>query len=117
MTQRRVLVMHEEPAVCAYLKDLLKYFGYEVDCVLSCKAAIERLPVQTYDVLLLDTAMSDGNGTRIITWLKEHVRRDRVILMNDPLKHSKWMDLGEASTLTKPVQPSDLKRILQMAAC
>jgi CheY-like chemotaxis protein len=38
-SKQSVLVVDDEPNVCAYLKDLLVYYGYEAACAHSCRKA------------------------------------------------------------------------------
>jgi two-component system nitrogen regulation response regulator NtrX len=113
---KNVLVIDDEPDVCAYLKDLLKYFGYEVSFALSCKDAIDHLKQQPYTAVLLDMHMGGESGEVVLRWLRSLGRNDPVIMMSAMPHYQMRIDLifkGAAELLGKPVQPTQLHQVLQ----
>ena len=117
-TDKQILIMDDDPHVCDYLTDLIHYFGLEVECVHACDSALHRLKEKTYDALLLDRWMEDGQGDAILDWLRENRREERAIIMSVLADYDMWMELmdkGAVDLLSKPVQPAQLKRALQLA--
>jgi len=114
-SKRSVLVVDDEPNVCAYLKDLLEYFGYEVALAYSCRKAFEQLKARTFDCLLLDLYMKNDCGETVLRWLRAQGRSDAVVMMSTMPDHELRMELilqGACNVLAKPVQPTQLRQVL-----
>jgi DNA-binding NtrC family response regulator len=117
-THESILVMDDDPHVCDYLKDILEYFGYEVECVQSCSGAMQELKHRSFDGLLLDIWMDDGRGDGILDWLRERGQMVPVVMMSGLADHDLWVDLinrGAADLIPKPIAPDQLRRILKLA--
>jgi CheY-like chemotaxis protein len=113
---KTVLIIDDEPSVCAYLKDLLEYFGYEVAFALTCREAIDNLKQHPYDCLLLDLYMKNESGEAVLRWLRSMGRTDPVIMMCSMPHYELRLDMifkGAADLLGKPVQPTQLRQVLQ----
>ena len=61
---KRILVVEDEPIIAGLLSDMLMADGHEVDAVNTGRAALERLAVQDYDLIVSDLRMPvlDGRG-------------------------------------------------------
>jgi CheY-like chemotaxis protein len=61
---KRILVVEDEPIIAGLLSDMLMADGHEVDAVNTGRAALERLAVQAYDLIVSDLRMPvlDGRG-------------------------------------------------------
>lgn len=113
-----ILIMDDDPYIRAYLADVLRHFGFEVDQAGSCQGVIRRLEKRSYDGLLLDQWAGDGCGEQVLDWLRRSGREEPVIMMSALADYDLWIKLmnkGVADLLAKPVQPSQLKRSLQLA--
>ena len=116
--QKQILLMDDDPHVCAYLEDLLRYYGYGVDCAQSCKAARKRVETRAYDGYLMDLWMADGRGDQMLDWLREQGHAEPVVMMSGLADYDLWIDLvnkGAADLIPKPIQPAQLKRVLELA--
>jgi DNA-binding response OmpR family regulator len=67
----RVLLVEDEPKVAAVISDILKFNGFTADSVGTLEDASESVAVVTYDAVLLDRKLPDGDG---LHWLR-HRRR------------------------------------------
>ena len=67
----RVLLVEDEPKVAAVISDILKFHGFTADSVGTLEDASESVAVVTYDAILLDRKLPDGDG---LHWLR-HRRR------------------------------------------
>ncbi len=116
-SKRKILIINEETSVCDYLRDLLTYFGYAVDCARSCQGSINLLQLNQYNAVIMDTWLEDGSSEKVARWLKAQNRSDRIILISDPMEYSMWFDvLGSKTTVRKPIKPSELQRALHCVA-
>lgn len=112
---KSILIVDDEPNVCAYLKDLLDYFGYETAFALTCKEAINHLKQRAYDCVLIDMYMRNESGEVVLRWLRSMGRTDPVIMMCSMPHYEMRIDLifkGAADLLGKPVQPTQLRQVL-----
>ena len=61
MPRGQILVVDDEPSILSTLKKALSLEGYTVDVVGGVTLAAERVAKKSYDVLLLDVSLPDGN--------------------------------------------------------
>lgn len=112
---KSVFIIDDEPNVCAYLKDLLDYFGYETAFALTGKEAINVLKQRTFDCVLLDMYMRNESGEVVLRWLRSMGRTDPVIMMCSMPHYEMRIDLifkGASDLLGKPIQPTQLRQVL-----
>lgn len=115
---KSILLMEEDAPSGAFLADLIRYYGMDVECVDSCAAAMNRLTESAYDGLVLNMWMADGTGRDLLTWLRANGRQEPVVVMSEDADYDQWIDLvnrGASDLLPKPVDPHQFKRALQMA--
>lgn len=115
-SQKSILIVDDEPNVCAYLKDLLDYFGYDTSFALTCKEAIAALKQRAFDCLLVDMYMRNESGEVVLRWLRSMGRTDPVIMLCSMPHYEMRIDLifkGASDLLGKPVQPTQLRQVLQ----
>ncbi len=70
MARGQVLVVDDEPSILGTLKKALSLEGYGVEVAGGIKIAEERLAKKTFDVVLLDVAMPDGDGLDLLGRMK-----------------------------------------------
>lgn len=115
---KQILVMDDDPCACACLSDMIRFYGFTVECVSSCQSARHRLGEKKYDGLLLDLWMPDGTGGELLTWLRANGRNEPVVVMSEDADYDQYIDLvnkGAADLIPKPVESKPLKRALQLA--
>ena len=61
-----VMVLDDEPIVCARLKDLLSKNGYEVEVYTESSEALQRLKDKTFDVVVTDLKMRGPSGLDVL---------------------------------------------------
>jgi DNA-binding NtrC family response regulator len=66
MPRGSVLVVDDEPAILSTLKTALSLEGYAVDVAGGVAVAEEKLRRRSYDLLLLDVALPDGDGVSLL---------------------------------------------------
>ncbi len=116
----RILIAEDVPTNQMIMRDLLESLGVTVSLATNGRLAIEALnaAASAFDLILMDIQMPDMDGleaTRLIR--KGSVRPDIPIiaLTAHALEHErqKAIDAGMNDFLTKPIDPSQLIRIIQ----
>ena len=67
--QPTLLVVDDEPVLLAVMADLFRELGYTSTPVESGNAAIARLDLEDFDVIVADWHMDDGNGGDLFRWI------------------------------------------------
>jgi DNA-binding NtrC family response regulator len=81
MPRAHVLVVDDEPSILSTLKQALTLEGYAVDVAGGVGVATERLARRSYDVILLDVALPDGDGIDLLATLRGKGATDTQVLM------------------------------------
>lgn len=79
--QVKVLVVDDEREVCNFFRFLLAERGYQVVTAQSGKEVTAKLPLQSYDLALVDLRLPDTDGIKILDQIKSVQRQCRVIIM------------------------------------
>jgi DNA-binding response OmpR family regulator len=106
VTQKRVLVVDDEPQLGAMLAEFLGREGYDVDIAPSVVEAQRRLAAQTYDLVIVDWKLPDGDGISIAAWASE--LGAKTIVMSGYLSHLPGGHAQGHETLMKPFDLDDL---------
>jgi len=100
----------------------LSLFSYEVTCnrrrkvAANYQEAVAKLNVYSYDVILLDIMLPDGNGLDVLHFLKEEQSEAGILIIS--AKNSlddkvQGLELGADDYLTKPFHLSELNARLK----
>jgi len=66
----KILIVDDEPRMCASLKTLLSDHGYEIHTSNSGKKAVEYVSKNNFDLVLLDMIMPDMGGHQVMDHIK-----------------------------------------------
>ncbi len=81
MAFEKILVLDDEPVIARSLRNLLQKKGYTVICAGSIAEAEEQLARESFDLLLLDVHLPDGDGTTLLQKLKGTPEAPMVIMI------------------------------------
>jgi DNA-binding response OmpR family regulator len=105
--------------------DYLRGHGFEVDSAGSLKAGRDLLRHGSYDALLLDLMLPDGDGLDLTRELRAEPRTRRLPLLmltarGEPMDRIVGLEIGADDYLPKPFEPRELlarvKALLRRAA-
>jgi DNA-binding NtrC family response regulator len=116
MPRGQILVVDDEPSILNTLKKALSLEGYSVDVAGGVGLAEERLGKKSYDVLLLDVSLPDGNGVELLEKLRAAGVETPVIMMSGHATIDtavKATRLGALDFLEKPVSTDRLLVVLE----
>jgi len=112
----RVLVADDEPSVRELLAKTLALAEYDVDVAIDGRAAVERLRVLSYDLLITDLKMPGADGLTVIREARRLKADIPIIIITGFSSEASAIEaanLGVSGYLTKPFR---VPRVLSVAA-
>lgn len=112
------LIIDDEMSIRTTLTILLRDEGYLVDEASSLAEAVKLLDSNIYDLIISDLRLDDGDGTQILTYVKDARLKSQVIMLTafgtvDSAVEA--MKLGAYEYVTKPIEPNQLLVIIERA--
>jgi two-component system KDP operon response regulator KdpE len=110
VTQRRVLVVDDEPQIRRALRLVLRANGYEVTEVAGGEAALDVLATADFDLMILDLMLPDMDGVEVCQRVREWSRLPVVVLSahGDEEVKVRALDEGADDFVTKPFSAPEL---------
>ena len=121
----RLLLIDDDARLTAMVGDYLRRNGFEVDAAGTLAAGRDRLAQASYDALLLDLMLPDGDGLDLTRELRSQPRTRRLPLLmltarGEPTDRIVGLEIGADDYLPKPFEPRELlarvKALLRRAA-
>jgi DNA-binding response OmpR family regulator len=112
----KLLLVEDEPALRSTLLDALRQGGYVVEVAPGFDQAYEKIKLYTYDCVLLDLTLPDGNGLDLLRALKADGSKAGVLIITarDAIEDKvAGLDLGADDYLIKPFHLSELNARLR----
>ena len=117
MVSRKILIVEDEPDVCASLQSFLGRRGFSVSTTASGSDALRIIPVFLPDLILLDLTLLDLSGIEVLKSLRRENNKTKVIIMTGQMLPFDEVDcvraLGVVEYLQKPVVLSQFEMILE----
>lgn len=116
MSLEKILVVDDESAVRAVVADLLRESGYSVLAVSNLVQARGQVAAESYDVVICDLQLPDGDGLQFLEELRRDAPRTKSVVMTgfgSMESALRALRLGVSDYLVKPVDPSALELALE----
>ena len=107
-TNKRVLVVDDEPGIGNILRIKLRLYGYEVITTTSGAEAIELIRTREPDIVLLDVLMPDVTGMDVLEKVRAFSQVPIVVFTAKPDIIQFAMKLGANDSITKPFDPEQV---------
>lgn len=106
----KILLVEDDVSISKNLSRLLIKEGYEVTSAAGQKVALEKIESATFDLILLDISLPDGNGYAICTAIKQSSNIPVIFLTasDDESSVVTGLDLGADDYIIKPFRPMEL---------
>ncbi len=118
MSNLSVLVVDDEENIRNIMQDILEDEGYYVETVFSSEEAKRKLKEKDYDIIFLDVWLPDGEGTDLISYIKNLSPKTKIIMIsghaNIPIA-VKALKMGAYDFLEKPISTESILAILEKA--
>ena len=107
----KLLIIEDDNSLREVMQRALTAEGYVVEVAPTFSAACDKIAGYSYDCILLDIMLPDGNGLRLLEQIKALDKDDRVIIISarDSLDDKiEGLDLGADDYLPKPFYMAEL---------
>lgn len=107
----KILIIEDEPSLCEIMQASLEKERYVVENARTFQQAREKLADYTYDCILLDIMLPDGNGLALLKELHEQHKPENIIIISakDSIEDKvAGLDLGADDYLAKPFHLAEL---------
>lgn len=115
----KILIVEDEPSLRELMSRELTREGYVVECAATFAEADAKLAGYSYDCILLDIMLPDGNGLRLLELLKAQQKRESVIIISarDSIEDKVLgLELGADDYLPKPFHLMELSARIRSVA-
>lgn len=116
----KILLVEDDESIVANLTEFLVSEGYAVESAPGQKGALKLLEEETFDLVLLDISLADGNGFVVCSAIKADYNIPVIFLTasGDEYSTVTGFELGADDYIAKPFRPRELvtriKNILRL---
>ena len=107
----KILIVEDQVRLAEFLRKSLSRRAYTVTCVLSCGQARDALCETSYDAIVLDVGLPDGDGFELLRQWRAAGFNEPVLILSarDTVQDRiKGLDLGADDYLPKPFSLEEL---------
>ena len=106
----KILLVEDDAAIVGNLTAFLQREGFAVDSTPGQSGAMAKLAEASYDLVLLDISLRDGNGFAVCSYLREHTDTPVIFLTASGDEYSvvAGLDMGADDYIAKPFRPREL---------
>lgn len=106
----RILLVEDDESIIRSLTEFLTGEGFAISAVPGQKEALEQLETNTYDLVLLDVSLKNGNGFSVCSAVKKEKEVPVIFLTASDDEYSvvTGLDLGADDYIGKPFRPREL---------
>lgn len=107
----KILIIEDEPSLREIMQRFLEKERYVVEAVATLNEGLEKIALYSYECILLDIMLPDGNGLTVLQKLKEKHKQENVIIISakDSIDDKvEGLELGADDYLAKPFHLAEL---------
>ncbi|MBQ3086198.1 MAG: response regulator transcription factor [Clostridia bacterium] len=106
----RILLVEDDTSIVKNLSELLRQEGFETACALNCNQTENIIATQSFDLVLLDVLLPDGNGFSLCKKIKSITACPVIFLTAsaDEFSVVTGLDIGADDYIEKPYRPREL---------
>ena len=116
-SQRRLLIVDDEPGIVEVLKEALGFSGYTIDTACNGAVALQKITQDNYDLVISDLRMPDMDGEKLyhtVRRLKPELASRIVFLTGDTVSSNArtFLDWTGNRWFSKPFNMADLEEVI-----
>lgn len=107
---KKILLVEDDDDIVSTLTIFMKNEGYLIDSVNGQRAALQKISQESYDIVLLDISLNDGNGFSTCSAIKSQNDIPVIFLTanDDEFSVVSGLELGADDYICKPFRPREL---------
>lgn len=106
-----ILIVEDDVTFSLMLATWLGRKGFKVSTATTVADAVQKLKAESYDLVISDLRLPDGDGIELLQWKKETSFEAPFIMMTNYAEIQsavRAMKLGASDYIAKPINPDDL---------
>ena len=113
----KILLVEDDKNIVENLSAVLGGEGFQVKTASGQREALEAVEQESFDLLLLDVSLKDGNGFAVCTWIRQTQNIPVIFLTasGDEASVVTGLNMGADDYITKPFRPRELIARIQTA--
>lgn len=107
----KILIVEDNPQISSDIASYLTENGFIVEIADTLNKAMEKVELYTYDLIILDIGLPDGNGLEILKENKVNTSETGILIVtakNSIDDKVKGLELGADDYITKPFHKAEL---------
>ncbi|GIL16499.1 MAG: DNA-binding response regulator [Oligoflexia bacterium] len=107
----RILIVEDQIKMALSLQETLSSAGYQSDAAESISSAQEKFKQHSYDLILLDVMLPDGDGYQFAQYLRDNLYQGPILMLtalSTTRDKVQGLDAGADDYLTKPYSQEEL---------
>ena len=113
-----ILIVDDEVDLCELVAEFFEDAGFKVQKAYSGNQAITLLQSTSFDIVLSDIKMPNGNGIDLLKYIKNNAGNKSIVIMTTgfaDISEAEVVALGAKCIIRKPLDPTELiQSILKM---
>jgi len=109
----RILVVDDDESVRKVLATILEEEGYAVDTAKNGKEAIKKSKVKFYNLALIDIRLTDMEGTKLLTKVKDTTPKMRKIIITGYPSLQNAIEAVNRGADAYVLKPFDIDKVLE----
>jgi DNA-binding NtrC family response regulator len=109
----RILVVDDDESVRKVLATILEEEGYAVDTAKNGKEAIKKSKVKFYNLALIDIRLTDMEGTKLLTKVKDTMPKMRKIIITGYPSLQNAIEAVNRGADAYVLKPFDIDKVLE----
>jgi DNA-binding NtrC family response regulator len=112
----KILVIDDDHSICESLSLYLNEEGYHVEVAYSGEEGLKKIRRESWDIILLDIALTDTNGLDLLAQIKRDHPEISVIMItafHDMVSTVQAMKLGAVEYIHKPIEIDELEAAIR----
>ena len=107
----RILIIDDDPQISILLSTVITNLGHFAQCAETARAGMQAIESKSFDLVLLDVGLPDGNGLRILPRIRQGIDPPEVLVLTgqgDPDAAEAAIKQGAWDYLVKPSSIKDI---------
>jgi len=109
----RILVVDDDESVRKVLATILEEEGYVVDTAKNGREAIKKSKVQFYNLALIDIRLTDLDGTKLLTKIKDTLPKMRKIIITGYPSLQSAVEAVNRGANAYIIKPFDMDNVIE----